>query len=99
MTDTSCRAQASQQLVEHLPLAVRADPVGVEHPLGAEPVDQDQQLVGGQGEVHAVAQLALPLGLGQIVAQPVREVVELRMLQRAQPGVAQRPAPEADIPD
>jgi len=53
--------------------------------------------VGGLGEVHAVAQLALILGLGQIAAQPLREAVELRVLQLAQPGVAQRPAPEADL--
>jgi acyl dehydratase len=89
--------QAAQQLVEHLLLAVRGDPVGVEHALGAEPVDQDQQLVGRQGGVHPVAQLALLLRLGEIAAQPVREMVELRMLQPAQPRVAQRPAPEADL--
>jgi acyl dehydratase len=44
--------QAIQQRLEHLLLAVRRDPVGVKHALGAEPIDQDQQLVGGQGEVY-----------------------------------------------
>jgi hypothetical protein len=47
--------QAIQQRLEHLLLAARGDPVGVEHALGAESVDQDQQLVGGQGEVYPVA--------------------------------------------
>jgi hypothetical protein len=36
-------------------------------------------------------------GLGEITAQPLREAVELRVLQLAQPGIAQRPAPEADL--
>ena len=80
-------------------LAGRGDPVGVEHALGAEPVDQDEQLVSGQREVHAVAQFPVLLGLGEVAAQPLREAIELRVLQVAQPGVAQRPAPEADIPD
>ena len=91
--------EAPQQLVQHLDLALWCHPVGVEHALGAEPVDQDQQLVGRQGEVYPVAQLALLVGLGQVAVQPLREAVELRVLQPAQPGVAQRPAPEADIPD
>ena len=86
MTCTSCRAQPAEQLVKHLLLAVRGDPVGVEHPLGAEPVDQDQQLVGGQGEVHAVAQLAVLLGLGEVAAQPLRKAAELGVPQVAQPG-------------
>jgi len=34
--------QALEQLVEHLLLAGRGDPVGIEHALGAQPVDQDQ---------------------------------------------------------
>ena len=82
------RTQAPQQLVEHLLLAGRADPVGVEHPLGAEPVDQDEQLVGGQVDVHAVPELAVLLRLDEMPAQPVGEAVELRVLQPAQRRVA-----------
>ena len=81
-----CRlgTQPSQQPVEHLLLAVRADPVGVEHPFGAEPVDQDKQLVGGQLDVHAVAELAVLLGLDEMTAQSLGEAVELGVLQPAQ---------------
>ena len=93
VTDTSCRAQPAQQLVEHLPLAVRADPVGVEHPFGAEPVDQDEQLMGGQLDVHAVAELAVLLRFDEMPPQPFGKAVELRVLQPAQRRVAQRPAP------
>ena len=93
MTKRRLGAQAAEQLVEHLPLAVRADPVRVEHPLGAEPVDQDEQLVGGQLDVHAVAELAVLLRLGEVTAQPVREAIEFGVLQLAQRRVAQRPAP------
>jgi len=39
--------------------------------LGAQPVDQDQQLVRGQPEVHALAQRAILLRLGQVAAQPL----------------------------
>ena len=45
VTRITSRAQPPEQVVEHLLLAVRGDPVGIEHPLGAEPVDQDEQLV------------------------------------------------------
>ena len=45
--------QPVEQLIEHLLLAGRGDPVGVEHPLGAQAVDQDEQLVGGQRDVDA----------------------------------------------
>ena len=97
MTCTSCRAQPAEQLVKHLLLAVRGDPVGVEHPLGAEPVDQDEQLVGGQIDVRAVAELAALLRLDEMPAQPVGEAVELGVLELAQRRIAQRPAPEADL--
>ena len=40
------RAEAVEQLAEHLPLAGGGDPAGVEHSLGAEPVNEDEQLVG-----------------------------------------------------
>jgi hypothetical protein len=53
--------------------------------------------VSGQRDVHAVAELAVLLGLGQVTAQPRGEAVELGVLQLAQRRVAQRPAPEADL--
>src|SRR5438105_2440331 len=94
---TGSGAQAAEQRVEHLLLPVRGDTVGIEHPLGAEPVDQDEQLVGGQRDVHAVAELTVLLRLDEVPAQPIGEAVELRVLQPAQRRVAQRAAPEADL--
>ena len=49
--------------------------------------------MGGQLDVHAVAELAVLLRLDEMPAQPVGEAVELRVLQPAQRRVAQRPAP------
>jgi hypothetical protein len=85
-TERGSCPQTPGQLIQHLLLAGRADPVGVEHALGAEPVDQDEQLVGRQRDVHAVAQLAVLLGLGEVAALPLRKAVEFGVLQVAQPG-------------
>ena len=49
--------------------------------------------MGGQLDVHAVAELAVLLGLDEMTAQSLGEVVELGVLQPAQRRVAQRPAP------
>ena len=53
--------------------------------------------MGGQRDVHSVAQVAVLLGLGQVAAQPLGEAVELGVLQLPQGRVTQRPAPEADL--
>src|ERR1700750_1355160 len=74
-------AQPPEQVVETLLLTVRGKPGGMEHPLGAEPVDQHEQLVRGQRDVHALAELAVLLRLDQVPAQPLGEAVELRVLQ------------------
>ena len=42
VTEVTSGAQPPEQVVEHLLLTVRGDPVGIEHPLGAEPVDQHE---------------------------------------------------------
>ena len=68
-------------MVEHADLALRGNPARVQDPLGAQPVDQHHQLMGGEVEVEAVGQLAETAGLSQMTAQPGAEVVELRMLQ------------------
>jgi hypothetical protein len=52
------RAEAVEQLAEHLPLAGGGDAAGVEHSLGAEPVDKYEQLVRRQVDVHTVAKFA-----------------------------------------
>ena len=81
-------AQAVEQLAQHLLLPGGGDPARVEHALGAEAIDQDKQLMGGEINVHAVGKFALRPRLNEVTAQPPLEPVEFRVLHLTQLRVA-----------
>src|SRR5260221_1791450 len=98
----SCRrkvsgAETAQDLIEQIGLALRRHPVGVEYALGADPVDQRDELMSNQIQVDVLANLAELGCLVEVGAQSFPEPVELAVLQIPQGGVAKRPAPEADL--
>ncbi len=70
-------------MVEHGDLAIWRDPVRVENALGAQPVDEHDELVGGEVDVQRIPQLrpAQADRLGQVAAQPGPEMIELGVLQ------------------
>src|SRR5258708_33363159 len=98
----SCRrkvsgAETAQELIEQIGLALRRHPVGVEYSLGADPVDQRDELMSNQIQVDVLANLAELGCLVEVGAQSFPEPVELAVLQIPQGGVAKRRAPETDL--
>ena len=89
--------EAVEEAVEHGYLAPSGNPVRVQDALGAQPVDERHQLMGGEIEVEPAGKLAEARRLGQVTSQPGPEPVKLGVLQLPQRGRAQRPAPEADL--
>src|SRR5258708_9276246 len=89
----SCRrslsgAETAQELIEQVGLAPRRHPVGVEHALGADPVDQRDELMSNQIQVDVLANLA---DLGCLLEggpSSLPEPVELAVLQIPQGVVA-----------
>src|SRR5215469_1177014 len=90
-------AEAAQEKVEHLDLALRSHPVLIQDALRGQPVDEHYQLMSRQAHVAAVSQFAEVRCLLQMAAQPVAEPVELGVLQVPHRLIAECPAPETDL--
>src|SRR5258708_26247985 len=87
----SCRrslsgAETAQELIEQVGLALRRHPVGAEHALGADPVDQRDELMSNQIQVDLLANVAELGSLVQVCPQFLPEPVDLAFLQIPQGG-------------
>src|SRR5580704_11241248 len=89
--------EAAQQAIEHLDLALRRDPVRIQHALRGETVYEHDELMCRYLDIAAAGELAALPCLLQMTVQPGAEPVELRMLQVAKLRVPERAAPEADL--
>src|SRR5580658_105304 len=89
--------QAVKQPVKRGDLALGRYPVLVKHALGADPVNQHEQLIAGKVDINTGPDLAEFGRLRQVPGQPRPEPVELAVLPVTERRIAQGPAPETDL--